>query len=203
MCCGVLRCVAVWCSVCCSVLQCVAVCCSVLQCVAVCCSVLQFAVCCSAPIETRDACDCGGRKYFAHTPPHTHTHTQTYAHTYAYAHTKQHTFTNTHKHMYTSISPQQSTQRGQVDTYPNLVNKTVCRHTHPYTRTHTQIHTHAHIYERASLHTNMCANTPTFPSPHSTHRGRRDTYCKLVKLLKTPSGTLVSWLSDRYRTLWA
>jgi len=46
----VLQCVAVCCSVlrqryldtmCCSVLQCVAVCCSVLQCVAVCCSVLQ------------------------------------------------------------------------------------------------------------------------------------------------------------------
>ena len=34
---GVLKSVAV----CCSVLQCVAVCCSVLQCVAVCCSVLQ------------------------------------------------------------------------------------------------------------------------------------------------------------------
>ena len=35
-------------SVCCSVLQCVAVCCSVLQCGAVCCSVLQcVAVCCS------------------------------------------------------------------------------------------------------------------------------------------------------------
>jgi len=56
VCCSVLQCVAVCCSVlqcgavCCSVLQCVAVCCSVavLQCVAVCCSVLQcVAVCCS------------------------------------------------------------------------------------------------------------------------------------------------------------
>jgi len=37
LCCSVLQCVAV----CCSVLQCVAVCCSVLQCVAVCCSVLH------------------------------------------------------------------------------------------------------------------------------------------------------------------
>ena len=37
----VLQCVAVCCSVFCSVLQCVAVCCSVLQCVAVCCSVLR------------------------------------------------------------------------------------------------------------------------------------------------------------------
>jgi len=37
LCCSVLQCVAV----CCRVLQCVAVCCSVLQCVAVCCSVLQ------------------------------------------------------------------------------------------------------------------------------------------------------------------
>jgi len=65
MCCSVLQCVAVCCSlcvaVCCSVLQCVAVCCrcvwishvtntmccSVLQCVAVCCRVLQcVAVCC-------------------------------------------------------------------------------------------------------------------------------------------------------------
>ena len=35
-------------SVCCSVLQCVAVRCSALQCVALCCSVLQYlAVCCS------------------------------------------------------------------------------------------------------------------------------------------------------------
>jgi len=47
MCCSVLQCVAVCCSllqhvaVCCSLLQHVAVCCSVLQCVAVCCSVLQ------------------------------------------------------------------------------------------------------------------------------------------------------------------
>jgi len=47
LCCSVLQCVAVRCSVlqcavvCCSVLQCVAVRCSVLQCVAVCCSVLQ------------------------------------------------------------------------------------------------------------------------------------------------------------------
>jgi len=61
MCCSVLQCVKVCCSVllevqcdgrrtvvcaavCCSVLQCVAVCCSVLQCVAVCCSVLQSCV---------------------------------------------------------------------------------------------------------------------------------------------------------------
>ena len=33
-------------TVCCSVLQCVAVCCSVLQCVAVCCSVLQCEIVC-------------------------------------------------------------------------------------------------------------------------------------------------------------
>jgi len=47
VCCSVLQCVAVCCSVC-SVLQCVAVCCSVLQCAAVCCSVLQcVAVYCS------------------------------------------------------------------------------------------------------------------------------------------------------------
>ena len=32
---------------------------------------------------------------------------------------------------------------------------------------------------------------------------RGDTYCKLVKPLKTPSGTLVSWLSARERYLWA
>jgi len=51
VCCSVLQCVAVaqtrpapvsqCVAVCCSVLQCVAVCCSVLQCVAVCCSVLS------------------------------------------------------------------------------------------------------------------------------------------------------------------
>jgi len=47
VCCSVLQCVAVCCSVlCCSVLQCVVVCCSVL-----CCSVLQCAVvCCSAEV---------------------------------------------------------------------------------------------------------------------------------------------------------
>ena len=45
VCCNLLQCVAVRCSV----LQCVAVCCSALQCVAVRCSVLQcVAVCCSA-----------------------------------------------------------------------------------------------------------------------------------------------------------
>ena len=45
LCCNVVQCVAVWYSV----LQFVAVCCNVLQCVAVSCSVLQrTAVCCSA-----------------------------------------------------------------------------------------------------------------------------------------------------------
>ena len=40
--------IALGCSVCCSVLQCVAVCCSVMQCVVVYCSVLQCVVmCCS------------------------------------------------------------------------------------------------------------------------------------------------------------
>jgi len=57
VCCSVLQCVAV----CCSVLhceakhytQCVVVCCSVLQCVAMCCSVLQcVAVCCSVRLNT-------------------------------------------------------------------------------------------------------------------------------------------------------
>ena len=38
VCCSVLQCVAL----CCSVVQCGAVCCSMLQCVAVCCSVLQY-----------------------------------------------------------------------------------------------------------------------------------------------------------------
>jgi len=56
LCCSVLQRVAV----CCSVLQCVAVCCSVLQCVAVCCSVLQcVAVCCS--VLQCVAVRCGGR----------------------------------------------------------------------------------------------------------------------------------------------
>jgi len=49
VCCSVLQCVALCVAVCCSVLQCVAVCCSVccsvLQCVAVCCGMLQR-VCC-------------------------------------------------------------------------------------------------------------------------------------------------------------
>jgi len=43
---SVLQCVAVCCTVRCSVLQCVAVCCSVLQCVAVCCSVLRWLLTC-------------------------------------------------------------------------------------------------------------------------------------------------------------
>jgi len=47
VCCSVLQCVAVGCSVL-RLVQCVAVCCSRLQCVAVFCSVLQLvAVCCS------------------------------------------------------------------------------------------------------------------------------------------------------------
>ena len=52
VCCSVVQCGAVWCSVlqcvavCCSVLQCGAVWCSVLQCVAVCCSVLQCVAVC-------------------------------------------------------------------------------------------------------------------------------------------------------------
>jgi len=42
------QCGAVWCSVRCSAVQCIAVCCSVLRCVVVCCGVLQcVAVCCS------------------------------------------------------------------------------------------------------------------------------------------------------------
>jgi len=61
VCCGVLRCVAVWCgvvwcvAVCCGVWQCGAVCCDVLRCVAVCCSVLQcVAVCCN--VECHSLC---------------------------------------------------------------------------------------------------------------------------------------------------
>ena len=38
---------------------------------------------------------------------------------------------------------------------------------------------------------------------HCTNGGQRGTYRKLVKPLKTPSGTLVSWFSDRERVLWA
>ena len=38
-------------TLCCSVLQCVAVCCSVLQCVAVCCSVLQSVSVCSSVLQ--------------------------------------------------------------------------------------------------------------------------------------------------------
>ena len=63
MCCSVLQCVAVRCSVLSwiyaearhiALFQCVAVCCSVLQCVAVCCSVLQcVAVCCRGYAEAR------------------------------------------------------------------------------------------------------------------------------------------------------
>jgi len=46
------KCVAVRCSLCCSVLQCAAVCCVVLQCVAVCCSVLVQA---HSPLGSQDA----------------------------------------------------------------------------------------------------------------------------------------------------
>ena len=34
-------------------------------------------------------------------------------------------------------------------------------------------------------------------------QGRDGTYCKLVKPLKTPSGTLISWLPYSPRYLWA
>ena len=54
----VVACCRMWCSVRCSVLQCVAVCCGVLQCVAVCYSVLQcVAVWCDVP--TRAFRECG------------------------------------------------------------------------------------------------------------------------------------------------
>ena len=70
MCCSVLQCVAV-CSVCCSVLPCVAVCCSVLQCVAVCCCVLQcVAVCCSV-LQGRPHEQCAaGQISLQHTATH-------------------------------------------------------------------------------------------------------------------------------------
>jgi len=35
-------------------------------------------------------------------------------------------------------------QRGQVDTYPKLVNKTVCRHTHAHIHAHRFTHTHTY-----------------------------------------------------------
>ena len=40
----------------------------------------------------------------------------------------------------------------------------------------------------------------SFSTQHT--QGRGDTYCKLIKPLKTPSGTLVSWLLSRRRNLW-
>ena len=52
----------------------------------------------------------------------------------------------------------------------------------------------------------MCTYKHSFPSPpftQHTHRGRGDTYCKLVKSLKTPAGTLVSWFECKKRVLWA
>ena len=105
--------------------------------------------------------------------------------------------------MCTIISPQHSTQRGQVDTYPswsrNLRAGTRTQmHAHTHRYRHTHIHMNMHLYTRISVLTHV-----GFPSPPSTHRGRGDTYRKLVKPLKTPAGTLVSWLWDSKRYLWA
>ena len=63
-----------------------------------------------------------------HTNDHTHihtrkqpqTHTPINTHIHKYAHTNKHTHARKHTHMYTIISPQHSTQRGQVETYPKL-----------------------------------------------------------------------------------
>ena len=68
---------------------------------------------------------------------------------------------------------------------------------HAYTNRYTHTHTYI-IYTQKYLYTLMW-----FPSSLRTHRVRADTYVKLVKLLKTPSGTLVSWFEDRARYLWA
>ena len=75
-----------------------------------------------------------------------------------------------------------------------------CLHTHTHARIHKQIHTHTHVH---NLYTKIFERTRVVPSPHSTYRGRADTYSKLAKPLKTPSGTLVSWFEDRERYLWA
>ena len=85
-----------------------------------------------------------------------------------------------------------------VDRYPKLVNKTTCRHAHTPIHAHTHTNSHKHTHKHTRTHTHINADTHThmykrsFLSPASTHRGRGDTYCKLVKPLKTPSGTLVS-----------
>ena len=72
-----------FCTVCCSALQCVAVCCSVLQCVAVCCSVLQCLlhstrVICQMTVEQTHcntlqhaATQCNTRSTLQHTVQHT------------------------------------------------------------------------------------------------------------------------------------
>ena len=94
-----------------------------------------------------------------------------------------------------------SAQRGRGNTY--------CKptHTHIYTPTHTDTHKHTHPNDYAFYTYILCVHTNThIPSPpftQHTHRGRADTYRKLVKPLKTPAGTLVSWFEDRARSLWA
>ena len=119
-------------------------------------------------------------------------------------HTNTHTHTHTHKH----------THRGRGDTYCKLVKllKTpagtlVSIHmalTHIYTHVYYTIYTAlTHIYTHIYYTIYTCTYTRSFSSPQCTHRGRADTYRKLVKLLKTPAGTLVSWFDDRSRCLWA
>ena len=61
---------AVWISVCYSMLQCVAVCCSVLQCVAMCCTSLQcVAVCCNVLQCVALCCITHNGKPLDHSPP--------------------------------------------------------------------------------------------------------------------------------------
>ena len=94
-----------------------------------------------------------------------------------YTHTNFHLHTHTrrHTHLFTIISPQHSTQRGQVDTNPTLVNKFVSRHTRPYARTNTQIHTHTNLQMNVHLYSHMCVHAHLVFLLHTARTGGRET----------------------------
>ena len=137
----------------------------------------------------------------AHTHTCTHTHTHTKTHTYTHTHTYIQTNTYTHAHVHHHLATAQHTE-GAGRHLPQASQR-LCASAHTRTHTHTYTRTHTNTYEYAFIHTLKCTCTRRFPSPPSTHGGRADTYRKLVKPLKTPAGTLVSWFPFRSRYLWA
>ena len=128
MCCSVLQCVAVCCSV---LLQCIAVYCSlfiwrvymqhVLQCVAVCCSVLQVVHITSLQ--------------------HTATHSNTQQHTATHSSTPQHTATHSSTQQHTATKINESRYGSYTHTHTHTL-----VHAHSLTLTHTRTHIYTHTW---------------------------------------------------------